>query len=339
MFDRYIYGMMIAAFITFISTPLVRALAIKIGAVDVPKDNRRVHTKPIPRMGGLAIYIGFMVTMMRYSYISKSSMMGIFLGSTILVILGIADDRVELSAKLKFAFQILAALCLVVFGIKIDILTNFINPSTYIQLGLLSVPLTVFWVVGITNTVNFIDGLDGLAAGISTIGALTLAYVAHANGRYEIAFMTLLLAGACIGFLPFNFNPAKIFMGDTGSMLLGFLLAAISIDGAIKGATAVALVVPFLALGLPIFYTAFAIFRRLLNNKPITEADKGHLHHRFLSIGFGHKKAVLSLYFISSLFGISTVFLVNNNIVNFIAIVLVAFTLILIPISRTIERK
>ena len=183
-------------------------------------------------------------------------------------------------------------------------------------------PVTIFWVVGITNTLNLIDGLDGLAAGVATIAALSLSYVAYVHiadtGPIGITtvMMTLAIAGAAIGFLPYNFNPAKIFMGDTGSLFLGYMLAAISIFGFVKGATAIATVVPVFALGLPIFDTAFAIFRRAINGKPIMQPDKGHLHHRLLSTGMGQKRTVLILYAVSGVFGFSAALISTSKLMN-----------------------
>ncbi len=213
-----------------------------------------------------------------------------------------------------------------------------------IPLGLLSFPVTVFWIVGITNTVNLIDGLDGLAAGISSIGAITLTLVALQFGGQdvaltthmnEVALLTIIVAGACIGFLPHNFNPARIFMGDAGSLLLGFLLASASVDGALKGTAVVAVAIPILALGLPIFDTTFAILRRLMSGRSIAEADKGHLHHRLLQVGMNQKRAVLTLYLIASLMGASAIFLASHDFLNTIVVLTLAVILIAIPISQT----
>jgi len=232
--------------------------------------------------------------------------------------------------------QISAALVLVYFGVRINFFTNFLEAEGLIYLKELSIPITVFWIVGITNTFNLIDGLDGLAAGISTISASILSYVAFVNGRYEIALVTLILAGCCLGFLPFNFNPARIFMGDTGSLFLGFVLSAISIEGTIKGATALTMVVPILAMGLPIMDTTLAIRRRILGGRPIMEADKGHLHHKLLSAGLCQKRAVLFMYGISLMMGLSAVFLMNCEYIS--SFVTIAATLIIIIIPCVAEQ-
>ncbi|MFA5527940.1 MAG: MraY family glycosyltransferase, partial [Peptostreptococcales bacterium] len=173
---------------------------------------------------------------------------------------------------------------------------------------------TVIWIVGITNTINLIDGLDGLAAGITAIASFSMAYIAYLNDRPEVALITLAIAGGTLGFLPYNFNPAKIFMGDGGSLFLGLMLATVSIIGPMKGAAAIATVMPVLVLGLPIFDTAFAIYRRLLNGKSIMEADKGHIHHRILSKGMNQKKTVIILYALSGILGVSAI-LVNKNMI------------------------
>jgi UDP-GlcNAc:undecaprenyl-phosphate GlcNAc-1-phosphate transferase len=207
-----------------------------------------------------------------------------------------------------------------------------------VYVGMLSLPITIFWIVGITNTVNLIDGLDGLAAGISTIAAASLAYVALVNGRMETALVTTIIVGCCLGFLPYNFNPAKIFMGDTGSLFLGFMLAATSIDGSIKGATFLVFAAPILALGLPIFDTSFAILRRFMSGRPIMEADKGHLHHRLLSLGYHQRTVVLAMYFISVLLGLSGIFLIQGYYVFMTVTLVASILLILIPIRRSISR-
>jgi UDP-GlcNAc:undecaprenyl-phosphate GlcNAc-1-phosphate transferase len=333
-----ILPVVIAAAISYAMTPLVIKLAHSIGAIDVPKDNRRVHSTPIPRLGGIAIYVAFMITYLSLNSLSGIREVGLVLGSLVIVAAGIVDDLKPISAKVKLAAQILAAAILYYSGIRIDFLTNYIRPSEMVDLGFMSLPMTVFWIVGITNTVNLIDGLDGLAAGISTIAAASLAYVALINGRTETALVTLAIVGACAGFLPYNFNPAKIFMGDTGSLFLGFILAATAIDGSIKGATFIVFAAPILALGVPIFDTTFAILRRMVNRKPIMEADKGHLHHRFLSLGFDQKTAVAMMYLISMLFGVSAILLIQGNFVIMSVTIFSAAMLILVPINKTTDR-
>lgn len=304
----YLYALLTALIISYIVTPQVIKLAWKIGAIDVPKEKRKIHKKPMPRLGGIAIYIAFMIVSLITLPLEYSFIQGMLIGGTLIVLLGILDDKYNLPAKVKLVGQILAACTLIIFDLKIEWVTNpFIGGMS--SLGKWSIPVTIFWTVGITNTLNFIDGLDGLAAGIAAIASFTLMLVNLSVGQSTAVLMTAILAGAAIGFLPYNFSPAKIFMGDTGSMFLGFMLAAIAIEGAVKSATAIALIVPILALGLPIFDTAFAIMRRFLKGKPIMEADRGHFHHRLIAKGLSQKQAVLYLYFISFLLGICSIIL------------------------------
>lgn len=294
----------ITALISFISTPIVKKIAIKVNAIDVPKDERRVHNKPIPVMGGLAIYIAFVLGVILYNGILTKSQLGIIIGATIIVMGGILDDVKELKPKYKILIQVIAAICILQSGIRISIVTNpFREFYPYLSVGWIHIPITIIWIVGVTNAFNLIDGLDGLAAGIAFISCVTLMIVSLINGRLEAAFLTAVLSGAILGFLPYNFNPASIFMGDTGSQLLGFLLAAISIEGAIKSATAFVIAVPILAFGLPIYDTLFAMIRRKVNGKSIMQADKGHLHHRLLNMGMSQKQAVIIMYLISAVLG------------------------------------
>lgn len=318
--NYYILAFIIAMALSYIFTPYAKGVAYKIGAIDVPKDQRRVHKKPIPRLGGLAIYVAFVVATLLIATLSRDfldmnrELIGIFVGATIIVVIGIVDDTKQISAKVKLLGQIVAALIVVYSGVRIEFITNILNKTTGISdLGKLSIPITIFWIVGITNTVNLIDGLDGLAAGVSSIAALSLAYIACFNGQSTAAIILVILAGSLIGFLPYNFNPAQIFMGDTGSLLVGFILATISVEGVTKTAATIAVALPVLALGVPIFDTTFAIIRRLLNGRPIMEADKGHLHHRLLDQGLSQKQTVLILYFISMLFGASAIVISDSN--------------------------
>ncbi|HEY8890920.1 MAG TPA: MraY family glycosyltransferase [Clostridium sp.] len=305
----------ITALISIIITPLVRKLAIKVNAIDIPKDERRVHNKPIPVMGGLAIYISFVLGTILYNGILTPSQTGIIIGATVIVTGGIIDDLKDLRPKYKILIQVIAAICLLVSGISISIVTNpFKEFYPYLSIGWINIPVTIIWIVGVTNAFNLIDGLDGLAAGIAFISCVTLMIVSMLNGRLEAAFLTAVLSGAILGFLPYNFNPASIFMGDTGSQLLGFLLAAISIEGAIKSATVFIIAVPILAFGLPIYDTLFAMIRRKVNGKSIMQADKGHLHHRLLDMGLSQKQAVVIMYFISAVLGgIAIIAMQMNN--------------------------
>lgn len=301
-----------ALIISFMSTPLVRKLAIRIGALDVPKDERRMHKQPIPYLGGLAIYISVMICLLVFMPLNKTNIC-IMLGGTLIVIVGLIDDVKNISARVKLGVQLLAAIIAVYGGIRVHFITNPLSEMGMSYLMNLSIPLTIFWIVGITNTINLIDGLDGLASGIATIAAATLLFSASLNGYTFIMIQCAIIAGASLGFLPFNFNPAKIFMGDTGALFLGYMLAVTSVLGMMKSVTVIALAIPILALGFPIFDTMFAILRRLINNKPIMQADKGHLHHRLLDIGLSQRQTVLILYFISLILGITAVFIADSE--------------------------
>ena len=311
--ESFIIPFIAATLMSLIATPIVRKLAFKIGAVDVPKDDRRVHKKAMPLMGGLAIFAAVIISVLIFLPLDKTTF-SILIGGTLIVISGIIDDLKDMSPKVKLFFQILAGVVLILGGIKVDFITNpFTSNSSLLYLRWLSIPITLFWVVGITNTLNLIDGLDGLAAGVAMISSLSLMLVASKFGYGEITILSAIVAGSCLGFLPFNFNPAKIFMGDTGALFLGFMLAAISIEGVMKSVATIAVIVPILILGVPIFDTTFAIFRRLLNGQSIMAADKGHLHHRLLNKGFSQKKTVLILYGISSIFGLFAVLIAKAN--------------------------
>ncbi len=300
----------LAAAVSFASTPLVKALSVKVGAVDVPKDGRRMHDHPIPRMGGLAIFFGFVAAMLLMVPLDTERK-GMLLGAVIIVVLGIFDDIYALPAKPKFLVQIAAALIAVLAGNRIEVLSNpnIFSPNPYWELGMLSIPVTVVWILAITNSVNFIDGLDGLACGVSTISAATMLVIALLVSERDVALMMAALVGACMGFLPYNFNPAKIFMGDTGSTFLGFIMATMSVEGMFKQYTIISFVVPFLMLGLPIFDVCFAVVRRVSHGQSPMKPDRGHVHHRLIDMGFSQKQAVGVLYVISAILGLSAVVL------------------------------
>ena len=307
-------ALLLALIVSFLATPLVRRLAFKIGAVDVPRDSRRMHDHPIPRLGGLAIFLGFLVSVLAYAEIDIE-MQGILIGAVIIVVLGIADDIHSLPAKFKFVVQIIAALCAALHGVAIEVINNpnIFSDNEYWVLGGWGIPISVIWIVAITNAVNFIDGLDGLADGISTIGALTMLILALILGEHEISLVCGALVGACVGFLPYNLNPARIFMGDTGSTFLGFILACVSIQGLFKYYAVISFLVPFIILGLPIFDTASAIIRRLLKGQSPMVADRSHIHHKLIDMGLNQKQAVSTLYIVSGVLGHSAVLLATSG--------------------------
>nr|WP_317324557.1 MraY family glycosyltransferase [uncultured Flavonifractor sp.] len=307
-------ALVVALLVALVATPVVKSLAFKMGAVDVPKDNRRMHDHPIPRMGGLAIFLGFLLSVLLFLELTPQ-MRGMLLGATIIVVLGIFDDIYSLGAKLKFVIQIGAALVAVFSGNVIQTLSNpnVFSSDLYWDLGWLSIPVTVLWIVAITNAVNLIDGLDGLACGVSTISSMTLLVIALVVSEGDVAILMAALAGGCIGFLPYNMNPAKIFMGDTGSTFLGYILAVVSVQGLFKFYTVISFAVPFLMLGLPIFDTAFAFIRRIAHGQSPMHADRSHVHHRLIDMGFNQKQAVAVLYIISAILGLSAVVLTTSG--------------------------
>ena len=301
---KYLVPFLAAFVMTFLQMPFTIKFAKKKGFLDVPKDNRRVHKKPIPVGGGIAMVISVSILMLFFLPINKGLVMTI-IASLIIAISGLYDDKKGLSPKLKFIFQILAAVILIIAGMKIEFVTNpFDSNDALLILNMLSIPVTIFWVCGITNTINLIDGLDGLASGFSMICTISMFFITYNMGRCDVSLVCALVAGACLGFLPFNFNPAKIFMGDTGALYLGFMLSYISISGFLKQAAILMIFVPVLILGVPVFDTAFAMVRRKLSGKSMVEADKGHLHHRLLKMGLNQRQTVVILYSISAIFGL-----------------------------------
>lgn len=328
---NFVWALLIALVVSLVITPAVILFADKTGAMDAP-DARKVHKKPIPRIGGLGIYIAFMAGVLATLQLDmlpedvQSGVIGLLIGATLIVILGLVDDYKNLPPKVKLLGQIIAAGVLVAFGVQIDFIADPFGDYFYLEY--FAIPATLFWIVGLTNTVNLIDGLDGLAAGVATIASITILLVAIQNAFVLVTIITAALAGAAIGFLWYNFNPAKIFMGDTGSMLLGFVLAGISVIGAVKSAATIALIVPILALGVPILDTSFAIIRRYRGGVPIFKPDKGHLHHRLLDMGFNQRQAVLLMYVISAMLGLSAVLL--NEVSGGIAVAIVVAVILLV---------
>ena len=310
-------ALIVALIVALVATPVVKSLAFKMGAMDVPKDNRRMHDHPIPRMGGLAIFLGFLLSVLLFAEITPQ-LRGMLLGSVIIVVLGIFDDIYSLPAMFKFVVQIVAALVAVFSGNVIQTLSNpnIFSSDLYWDLGVLSIPVSVIWIVAITNAVNLIDGLDGLACGVSTISSMTLLVISLVVSDAPAAILMAALAGSCIGFLPYNLNPAKIFMGDTGSTFLGYVLAVVSIQGLFKFYTIISFAVPFLMLGLPIFDTCFAFIRRIAHGQSPMHADRSHVHHRLIDMGFSQKQAVAVLYIISAILGLSAVVLTTAGAVK-----------------------
>lgn len=327
--NKLMMAFIVSAAFAYAATPVAKRWAEKVGAIDIPKDNRRIHKKPTPLLGGLAIYFACLIGIIIFVPLNEK-VSGILAGATVIVVCGYFDDIKSLSPKTKFAMQIIAAAIAIYFGVRIDRVTNplfFLTHNKWIELGILAYPITALWIVGLTNAFNLIDGLDGLAAGVSVISSVTLLVAAILLGSEQlyIPIITAILAGSTLGFLPYNFNPAKIFMGDTGSMFLGYMLSVISVAGVLKSATALAILVPIFAMGLPIFDTLFAMIRRAANGKSMVEADKGHLHHRLLAKGYSQKQAVLTLYSISAILGVGAVAIIETKLKTAYFLVFVVF--------------
>nr|WP_263324830.1 MraY family glycosyltransferase [Neobacillus sp. Marseille-Q6967] len=299
----YFLALLVCFIVSILITPLVKKFAYRIGATDKP-NHRKVHQATMPRLGGLAIYISFLVGIFMLNPETPASF-AILLGSLIIVITGICDDLFELSAKIKLMGQLAAALTVVFFG---DIQVNFINLpfGAQLEFGLLSIPFTIFWIVGITNAINLIDGLDGLAAGVSSIALFTISGMALIQGNmYVVAVGTIVLMST-LGFLFYNFHPASIFMGDTGALFLGFIISVLSLLG-YKNVTFISFIIPVIILGVPISDTIFAILRRIINNQPLGAPDKSHLHHCMLRMGYSHRQTVLIIYAMAAFFGLVAV--------------------------------
>ena len=328
----------VAGLVTLLVTPLSIFIAPKIGAMDVPKDKRRVHNKPMPRFGGIAIYAGIMVGLLLFTQ-GRPHIGAIMVGCTLIYILGAIDDIKGMKPIIKFAGQVVCASVVFSMGLRIEFVTNWFGEGNT-DLGFaVCYFVTIMWLVGITNAVNLVDGLDGLASGISAISALSIAYVSFIHGWYYPTMCMMVLAGSCIGFLPFNFYPAKTFMGDGGSQLLGFALAALSILGTVKSATLFVVVIPALVLGLPIFDTLLAIIRRTLRHQSIGTADKEHLHHRILKAGFGQRRAVLLMYSVSGIMGITAILYSRGLIIECLGLAFVAILIVGVIMTDTGTNK
>ena len=316
-----ILAFMIALVVSYATTPLTIRLAFKINALDIPKDARRMHKKPTPRIGGIAIIYGFLISVFCFAGFVingkiNMSLIGILIGSLLIAVLGFLDDLKPKKAIVKFGIQIIAATIPVLCGVRVIAVTN---PFTDMMIRVpewLSYGGSVLWIVGVTNAVNLIDGLDGLAAGVSSIASVALLSILlmQHNADATMMILTASLAGACFGFLPFNFNPAKTFMGDVGATFLGFVLGCSSIQGPFK--TYVSFIIPFLVIGLPIFDTAFAILRRVIKGQGIMTPDRGHMHHRLIDSGFSHKTTVIILYALSIVLGVSAIVLFISDFVR-----------------------
>jgi UDP-GlcNAc:undecaprenyl-phosphate GlcNAc-1-phosphate transferase len=288
-----VWGALIAFAIVVLLTPAVGGMARLLGVVDRPGD-RRLNKRPIPRLGGLAIFLGILVPSLAFLSLD-GEMRGIVLGAAVACVVGAVDDFRGLDPLPKLAGQIAAASIPLAFGVWIDHFTfpfiGVVDLSPWVGM-----PLTVVWIVAVMNMVNFLDGMDGLAAGVCAIAGLTFAILALSLGKVDAALLSAVVAGACIGFLRHNFFPARIFMGDSGALVLGFTLATVSISGLLKTASTVVLFLPLLVLAVPIIDTSFVVAKRVKYGQPISSPDRSHLHHRFMNIGFSQRRAAVTMW-------------------------------------------
>lgn len=299
---------LVSVAVAFILTPIVRSVAQRFGVVAHP-GGRRVHQRPTPLMGGLAMYLGFLAAVILVVTINPKlsfdhQTIGILVAATFVAVVGIIDDKFELPGWVQASSILVSGVILVLFGVEVKYITNPFRSGQMMPLGMISIPVTIIWVLMVTKAVDCMDGLDGLAAGISAIAAATLMLMAISAGpEFEMsAVLAAALLGGTLGFLRYNYPPAKIFMGTIGAQFLGFMLAGISIAGAFKITTMVAVAVPILVLGVPLFDTTFVVLRRALTGKKIHEADTSHLHHRLVEKGLSHRQVIWVIYALTLVF-------------------------------------
>ena len=317
-------AVLLALMLAFTTTPAVRAFAHIIGAIDVPKDNRRMHKRPIPRIGGLSIFVAFVISTLIFCETSKA-LLAIYTGGLLIVLVGIIDDVRPINAWVKLAAQVASAFIAVACGVKLEFVSVL---GEYLNFGVWTIPLTILWIVGLTNAINLIDGLDGLACGVSAIGSVTLFFITLIKGDAQSAIVTAVLAASCFGFLPFNSNPAKIFMGDTGALFLGYTLSVFSIQGVFKTHAVLSFLIPIAVFALPLFDTVNAFTRRIIKHKSPFSPDKNHLHHKLIEHGFSHKQSVYIIYAICFILGLSAVTFTADNYGKAIVILATGFAVL-----------
>lgn len=333
-FIHALAALVCAILLSYAFTPIVRVLAFKVNAIDVPKDSRRMHKKPTPRIGGLAIFLSFIITALFFCNYTKEMFL-LLIGAALIVIVGVFDDIYSLNAFFKLGCQIVISAIPVIGGIKIN---DIHIGENVIELGIWSIPITILWITMLSNAINIIDGLDGLSCGVSTISAISIFVVIILQGEgYYFSLITIVLIGACCGFLPYNRNPAKIFMGDTGALFLGYTLSIISVEGMLKTHMAISILLPLVIFALPLADTLFAVLRRLLTGKNPFSADRGHIHHRLIDMGFTQKETVKILYSICGILGMVAVSMCGTlfdefTVTRSIAIAVIAILIFLIYI-------
>ena len=356
MWGNIAIAFILAFIVSFMATPYTIKIANKIGAVDIPKDKRRMHTKRMPKFGGPAVILGFIVSMIYLIIIMSiegsldlfteqeygKKLLGVLIGIVVIAITGIIDDRKTLKAWQELIGQVIAAIIIVAFGIRIE----HLNIPFLYRIGLneiVSTIVTIIWIVGVTNAINLIDGLDGLSSGISLISCISLLIIFLMNDSPMIAtIIVTAMSGAIVGFLPYNFSPAKTFIGDTGTNFLGFMLAVVSILGVAKTYTLAVVVLPVIVLGLPILDVIFAIIRRIAKGKSIKavfKPDKGHIHHKLVAKGFTQKQAVLILYGLSASLGMFAIILFDSGIWKALSFLLMIIAAVGIGYRNFIKEK
>ena len=342
--EAFIIGVVVA----YLTAPVSIKLAHRLGVIDTPKDARRVHKKPIPRFGGMSIFLGSMAAMVIPAGMN-ANIKTAMIGGALMYLLGIIDDIKDIKPVVKFGGQLLIASLVYTLGIRITFVSNYFgaavtdaHANVILSAGV-SYIITVFWIVGITNAVNLMDGLDGLAAGSVAIMSLSLAYIAYIHGirlgSMPVCIALVAVAAGCIGFLPYNFSPAKTFMGDGGALYLGYMIAVLSVISPLKRATVVGALIPMLTLAVPIFDTALAMLRRTLKHESIMAADKGHLHHHLMAAGFGQRRSVLIMYGIVAIMGEVAVLLSRELYKDAFFLFLVAFLYLCIIIVPKKPKK
>ncbi|WP_018930739.1 glycosyltransferase family 4 protein [Gracilibacillus lacisalsi] len=317
-----IVAFLISATVAFASTPLIKKLAIKVNAVDLPGE-RKKHDGVKARLGGLSIVLGVAAGLV-YLQPQHPHMLEIIIGGIIIVITGIIDDIVGLKAYQKLIGQLAAALVVVSSGLVIDKLTMPFVGTVHLEgLGLI---LTIIWVVGVSNAINLIDGLDGLAAGVSAIGLTSILIIAITDYRMIVVYLGMVLVGSCLGFLYHNFYPAKIFMGDTGALFLGYAISVISMLGLFKNVAFFSFIIPIIIIAVPIFDTLFAIVRRVINKQNIGTADRKHIHYQLVDMGYSHQTSVLIIYAFSGFFGIMAI--IFNSATMLTSLIILGFIIL-----------
>ena len=319
--------------LSFLITPIIRRKALIWGAVAVPDTGRHIHRQPTPRLGGVAIFISFILTLLLVPFLGNlvtdifnanlTKLLGLLLPATLIFLFGIYDDFRGATAPLKVIFQLIATALIFYAGYRIENISSPFGGYWHLPI-ILSFPLTALWIVGITNAFNLIDGIDGLAAGASVFALLSILIFSIAQGNPEISIISLILVGAVIGFLRYNFNPATIFLGDSGSLFLGFMAASLSLAGSQKGSTLVAIAIPLVSFGLPVMEVGLSLIRRFVSGQPLLAGDSGHIHHRLLQLGLNQRQAVILLYAVCAMFSLFGLMLLNpqRNIAALIFFVL-----------------